>query len=369
MRIARFIFALVLAAGILAIPTPSHAQVAVGVSIRLGPPALPVYAQPICPGPDYVWTPGYWAYGPDGYFWVPGTWVLAPEPGLLWTPGYWGFAEGVYVWHAGYWGPHIGFYGGINYGFGYPGVGFFGGYWHGGHYFYNRSVTNVNVTVIHNVYNKTVINERVENHVSFNGGPGGIRAEPNRDERRFEHERHVSMTAEQDRHFEGARGDRRFLASENHGRPEVAATPRSGEFHGRDVEHGRADDRPRGDDRRADDRGRGNDRNDRPPSARHSDNPSSNPRLEQRHEQQFDKMQRQQDAERQKMQQRQNLEQQKLSRQNANQQRQDQLRQRQQQQTEQMNRRQQQQTQKLQQRQENEHQKEQSKPHGKGNRP
>ncbi|HEX8766472.1 MAG TPA: hypothetical protein VF740_14985, partial [Candidatus Acidoferrum sp.] len=337
MRIARFVFALFVAAGILAVPAPSHPQVAVGVSIRIGPPALPVYAQPICPDPDYVWAPGYWAYGPDGYFWVPGTWVLAPEPGLLWTPGYWGFAEGVYLWHAGYWGPHVGFYGGINYGFGYPGVGFFGGYWRSGHYFYNRSVTNINVTVIHNVYNKTVINERTVNRVSFNGGPGGIHAEPNRDERRFEQERHVSMTAEQNRHLEGARGDRRFLDSENHGRPEVAATPHSGDFHGRDVEHGRAGDRPHGDDRRVDDHTRGNDRNDRPPSARHSDNPSSNPRLEQRHEQQFDKMQRQQDAERQKMQQRQNQEQQKLSRQNANQQRQDQLQRRQQQQADQMN--------------------------------
>lgn len=366
MRIARFVFALILAAGILAIPAPAHAQVALGVSIRIGPPALPVYVQPICPGPDYVWSPGYWAYGPDGYFWVPGTWVLAPEPGLLWTPGYWGFAEGVYLWHAGYWGPHVGFYGGINYGFGYPGVGFFGGYWSSGHYFYNRSVTNVNVTVIHNVYNKTVINERTVNRVSFNGGPGGIHAEPNRNERRFEHERHVSMTGEQNRHFEGARGDRRLLDSENHGRPEVAATPHSGDFHGRNVEHGRADDRPHGDERRVDDRTRGNDRNDRPPSARHSDNPSSNPRLEQKHEQQFDKMQRQQDAQRQKMQQRQNQEQQKLSRRNANQQRQDQLQRRQQQQTDQMNRRQQQQTQKLQQRQEHDHQKEQkqeSKPH------
>src|SRR5205823_4155148 len=84
----------------------------------------------------------------------------------------------------------------------------------------------VNVTVIHNVYEKrVVVNERNVTRVSFNGGPGGIRAEVNRDERSAEHERHVSMTAEQNRHFEGARGDRSFLASVNHGRPEVAATP------------------------------------------------------------------------------------------------------------------------------------------------
>jgi YXWGXW repeat-containing protein len=378
MRIARFVLSLVFAAGILAMPAPSHAQVAVGVSVRIGPPALPVYAQPVCPGPDYIWVPGYWAYGDDDYFWVPGTWVLAPEPGLLWTPGYWGWSEGFYVWHSGYWGPRVGFYGGINYGFGYPGAGFFGGYWRGGNYYYNRSVTNVNETVIHNVYEKrVVVNERNVTRVSFNGGPGGIHYQPNRDERRAEHERHISMTSEQNRHLEGARGDRSFRASVNHGRPEVAATPRSGDFHGRGDDRGRGDDSNRAPDRSSDrgDRGRENNGRgfDRPPSARHSDNPSSNPRLEQKHERDFDKMQRQQDAERQKMQRRNDQEQQRLSRQSANQQRQDQLQRRQQQQTDQMKRRQEQQTQKLQQRQERDHQKEQkqeSKPHGNGhNRP
>src|SRR5881396_1615648 len=128
MRIARFISSLFLAVGLLAIPVQSRAQVAVGISVRIGPPVLPVYVQPICPGDGYIWTPGYWAYGPDGYFWVPGTWVAAPEPGLLWTPGYWGWNGGAYLWHAGYWGPHIGFYGGVNYGYGYFGEGYEGGY-------------------------------------------------------------------------------------------------------------------------------------------------------------------------------------------------------------------------------------------------
>ncbi len=43
------------------------------------------------PGDGYVWTPGYWAWGDDiqDYYWVPGTWVPAPEPEYLWTPGYW----------------------------------------------------------------------------------------------------------------------------------------------------------------------------------------------------------------------------------------------------------------------------------------
>lgn len=86
----RIILFLLVILALLMLPTASSAQFAVGVSVRIGPPVLPVYEQPICPGPSYLWTPGYWAYGPDGYYWVPGTWVVAPAPGLLWTPGYWG---------------------------------------------------------------------------------------------------------------------------------------------------------------------------------------------------------------------------------------------------------------------------------------
>src|SRR5260370_227375 len=120
---------------VLSLSTASSAQVAVGVSVRVGPPALPVYAQPICPGPGYLWTPGYWAWSDDdGYYWVPGTWVVAPV-GLLWTPGYWAFSDGFYGWHAGYWGPHVGFYGGINYGFGYGGGGLSRGGMGGGAFF------------------------------------------------------------------------------------------------------------------------------------------------------------------------------------------------------------------------------------------
>src|SRR6266852_3510852 len=239
MRIARFICSLFLAVGLLAIPDQSKAQVAVGISVQFGPPVLPIYAQPICPGPGYLWTPGYWAYGPDGYFWVPGTWVYPPEVGLLWTPGYWAFENDLYVWSPGYWGPEVGFYGGINYGFGYTGVGFFGGYWRGGNYYYNRSVTNVDVTVVHNTYNTTVINNNI-NRVSFNGGQGGTTASPTSQEMAAARQRHISMTSEQTQHQQAASSNRTLLASVNHGRPDVAATPRPGQFRGRGaVESGR----------------------------------------------------------------------------------------------------------------------------------
>ena len=158
----------------------SFAQVA--VSITVAPPAIPVYEQPPCPTEGFLWTPGYWGYGPAGYFWVPGVWVAPPRPGLLWTPGYWGFVGGAYRWHAGYWGPHVGYYGGINYGFGYGGVGFYGGRWEGGAFRYNTAVMRVGPG-FHGVYeDRTVIRNTTINRASFNG-EGGIVARPTAEER------------------------------------------------------------------------------------------------------------------------------------------------------------------------------------------
>ena len=228
--LARWIFALT---AIFVLSTASWAQIAVGISVRVGPPALPVYAQPICPGPGYVWTPGYWSWNDDdGYYWVPGTWVVAPV-GMLWTPGWWGWGGGLYVWHAGYWGPHVGFYGGINYGFGYTGVGFVGGEWRGGAFYYNRSVTNVSVTNVTNVYTKTVVvNRTTVTNVSYNGGEGGVRAEPTREERVAEHEHHTAALETQSRQEHLASQNRENFARVNQGKPAIAATARAGDFSG-----------------------------------------------------------------------------------------------------------------------------------------
>jgi WXXGXW repeat (2 copies) len=204
--------------------TPAALSAQVAVAIHIGPPALPVYEQPPCPVEGNIWTPGYWGYGPAGYYWVPGVWVAPPRVGVLWTPGYWGFGGGVYAWHAGYWGPHVGFYGGINYGYGYGGVGFWGGRWAGGRFAYNTAVTNVNTTVVRNVYvNRTVINNTtVVNHASFNG-EGGIAARPTAEEQGFAREQHLQPTANQFSHEQTAGADRNQLASVNQGRPGTAA--------------------------------------------------------------------------------------------------------------------------------------------------
>jgi hypothetical protein len=102
---------------------------------------------------------------------------MPPYVEALWTPPFWELRGGRYQWHSGYWARSVGFYGGINYGFGYTGRGFEGGYWDGGHFTYNRTVTNVNVRVIHRSYERNVNNITVT-RVSYNGGSDGVHLRP-----------------------------------------------------------------------------------------------------------------------------------------------------------------------------------------------
>jgi hypothetical protein len=217
---------------ILAIGLPLAARAAVSVSIDIAPPPLPVYAQPMIPASGYIWTPGYWRWSAaDGdYFWVPGTWIAPPYVGALWTPGYWGWGGGSYAWHGGYWGAHIGFYGGVDYGFGYVGHGYQGGYWNGGVFNYNRSVNNVNTTIVHDVYNTTVVDNHT--HVSFNGGQGGIAAQPTEEERAARAEQHTPPTALQRQHEQVAMHTPEQRLSVNHGAPGLVATAHPGEMRG-----------------------------------------------------------------------------------------------------------------------------------------
>lgn len=217
---------------LMVLPLVSMAQVSIGVSVNIAPPELPVYDQPPIPGDGYVWTPGYWAWGADeqDYYWVPGTWIEAPQPEFLWTPGYWAAADGVFLFHEGYWGPHVGFYGGVNYGYGYGGSGYEGGYWQGGHMFYNRAVVNIGSTHITNVYNKTVINNVTVTRVSYNGGSGGVRAQATEAEQAASRDRHIEATSAQRQQVQTARSTPALRASANRGIPPIAATSRPGNF-------------------------------------------------------------------------------------------------------------------------------------------
>ena len=227
---------MLLAVALLAIPVASYSQIGFGISINVAPPELPYYEQPPCPDEGYIWTPGYWAYGDDDYYWVPGTWVLAPRPGYLWTPAYWGWGGNGYIFHSGYWGEHIGFYGGINYGYGYFGDGYDGGYWDRGVFNYNTAVTNVNTTVITNIYNQTVVNDNTTvNNISYNGGAGGIAAQPTAVQLVAARERHVQPTNLQVNHEIAAKTNPSQYVKVNAGKPIVAATPKPGLFQSRGV--------------------------------------------------------------------------------------------------------------------------------------
>src|SRR5579863_1207941 len=209
---------------------PASSYAGVFISVGFAPPPLVVYEQPPCPEPGLMWTPGYWAYGEDGYYWVPGAWVPAPYEGALWTPGYWGWSDGLYVFHAGYWGPHVGYYGGVNYGFGYMGVGFVGGLWRGHDFVYNTAVVHVNNVYVHNTYidrtvveRNTIVNDR---HVAYSGGPGGIRHDPAPEERMADRDQHFAATSYQTQHLNNAMADHNSYAKFNGGHPQNVAVAR-----------------------------------------------------------------------------------------------------------------------------------------------
>ena len=98
-----------------------------------------------------------------------------------------------------------------------------------------HAVTKVNTTVVTNVYNKTVINNTTVSNVSFNGGNGGITAQPTAQERAWSQEPHTPPTALQTQHEHTASTNRALFASVNHGIPAVAATSKPGVFSGAGV--------------------------------------------------------------------------------------------------------------------------------------
>ncbi len=350
MRITALLGTLLIALFVAITPTASSAQIR--ITVGFGPPALPVYEQPVCPGDGYIWTPGYWAWDSDDedYYWVPGTWVLAPEVGYLWTPPWWGWDGGVFLFHEGFWGPHIGFYGGIDYGFGYFGVGFVGGRWDGGHFFYNSAVANV--VNIRNVYVDRV-NVTV-NHISFNGGEGGIVARPTAADEIAEHDRHIGAVAAQTEHINAARANREMRASVNQGRPSIAATARPGEFSGHDVvaarEAGAPYHPPANHGAAPAERPTATHPNDLPALEHPAAPNTGNAKADQKYQKQQEDLYNKQNQERQKLQQQQDREHQQAARNNASEADKQQMEQRHQQQTQQMVQKHTQQRQQLQQR-------------------
>jgi WXXGXW repeat (2 copies) len=335
MRTFVVIRSLLFAVMLMTFSAASFAQI--GISVSFGPPALPVYEQPICPGDGYIWTPGYWAWDGSDYYWVPGTWVEAPQVGFLWTPGYWGWGGSAFLFHEGYWGPHVGYYGGINYGFGYGGHGYEGGRWENNHFYYNTSVNRINNVNIHNTYN-TRVEYNSGNRVSYNGGNGGINERPSSQEETYDRERHVGPVAAQNQHVQQARSNQELRASANQGKPPIAATSKPGDFKGSAVPAKEAGAPYKGPERTA----TGNEA--RPANTHASEvqphkytAPStSTPKTDQKYQQQQDNLAAKQNQEHQKLQQQQEKEHQQAAKKNSNEAQKQQMEQRHTQQTQQL---------------------------------
>lgn len=199
---------------------------------RTPPPPIPVYDQPPMPEPGEVWTPGYWGWSDadDDYYWTPGTWVEPPEPDLYWTPGYWRYWDGDYLYSPGYWGPAVGFYGGIDYGWGYYGLGYAGGRWENGRFRYNRRANNFGRWRPEGAYDQPV--RTTWNRASYNGGPGGLRTAPSQVEMQASRARHAPPTRAQVEQGRFARAEPQLRASFNHGAPPIAGVSRPGAFRG-----------------------------------------------------------------------------------------------------------------------------------------
>jgi hypothetical protein len=228
LRIFRFLFSLAIALAFIGAPVTSSAQIYVSI---MAPPMLPQYQQPQLYNQNYIWTPGYWAVGGSGYYWNPGSWQQPPQTGLLWTPGYWGYNQGQnqYDYNQGYWGHQVGYYGGVNYGYGYYGNGYNGGNWQGNMFRYNTAVSMVNPRYIQHVYvDRTVVVTTV-NRTSYNGGRGGLTYRPDAREVTVVHQRRYAATPAQRQHAAEASADRSNLNSVNHGNP--------GTVHAQTVKH------------------------------------------------------------------------------------------------------------------------------------
>jgi hypothetical protein len=240
MKLRSFVLAAFLVVGLPL--ASSYAQV--GISVNFAPPVLPVYEQPPCPVAGYIWTPGYWGYGYDvgDYYWVPGAWVPPPSVGLLWTPAWWGWNNGAYVFNQGYWGPTVGFYGGINYGYGYTGNGYWGGRWSGNTFQYNTAVTRVNTNVVHNTYvNKSVTNQLNANRASFNG-PNGVKAEATAEQKAAAaNAKKMGPTSQQLSRQQAASKDQNLRASVNKGNPNADAIKSFNKSEGAGQAEGRAE--------------------------------------------------------------------------------------------------------------------------------
>ena len=162
------------------------------------------------------------------------------------------------------------------------------------------------------------------NHVSYNGGNGGINARASAQEEAAARGTHMGPVGAQTQHAWAARNNPQQKYSANRGTPAVAATSRPNlAAHPKDL----------------------------PPVERPAVPKTGNPKVDQQYQRQQEQLVTRQNQERQKLQQQQEMEHQRLAKQHSNAAKTQQLEQRHQQQTQQLHQKHTQQTKQLQQKQ------------------
>ena len=73
------------------------------VIVARRPPAVRVETQTVAPGPNYVWTRGYWRWTGADYVWVPGSWVARPRVSAVYVEGQWARRSSGWVFVPGHW--------------------------------------------------------------------------------------------------------------------------------------------------------------------------------------------------------------------------------------------------------------------------
>jgi hypothetical protein len=220
-------------------------------------------------------------------------------------------------------------------------------------------MNNVNVTEVHNVYNTTVVNNNTNvTRASYNGGNGGVNARASSQEEAAMRERHVAATSAQNLQVQEARSNPQLKASENHGKPPIAATPKSGAFNDHAAVPAREGGRyiPPAENHEAAPNNSGArpapakavHPKDIPPAERPVAPNTGNAKQDQKYQQQQEKIYKQQDQQRQKLQKQQDAEHQKLQKQQANEAKQQQTEQKHAQQTQKLEQKQTQQQQHMQ---------------------
>jgi hypothetical protein len=75
------------------------------VRARWAPPAQRIEVTPPSPGPEFVWTPGYWRMDAsrEVWLWRPGQYARRPKGAVAWRRGRWVQKGHRWKWIAGGW--------------------------------------------------------------------------------------------------------------------------------------------------------------------------------------------------------------------------------------------------------------------------